>query len=144
MAKVKIINTGEIVNIVSWGATGSYTDYYDSKGEFHHTNLNRYNFFEDIIEYTKDGAGREDSRDGENSRFGRSERRRRDNGSTGSAEDKRRRRDENREDERKRGGRDKKTADRKLTGDREERERKKRKKKEEPGIGNSFPKRKKS
>jgi len=55
MAKVKIINTGEIVNIVSWGATGSYTDYYDSKGEFHHTNLNRYNFFEDIIEYTKDG-----------------------------------------------------------------------------------------
>lgn len=89
-----------------------------------------------------DGAGREDSRDGESSRFGRSDRRRRDNGNTGSAEDRRRRRDENREDERKRGGRDKKTADRKLTGDREERERKKRKKKEEPGIGNSFPKRK--
>lgn len=89
-----------------------------------------------------DGAGREDSRDGENSRFGRSDRRRRDNGSTGPTEDRRRRRDENREDERKRGGRDKKTADRKLTGDREERERKKRKKKEEPGIGNSFPKRK--
>ena len=89
-----------------------------------------------------DGAGREDSRDGENSRFGRSDRRRRDNGSIGPTEDRRRRRDENREDERKRGGRDKKTADRKLTGDREERERKKRKKKEEPGIGNSFPKRK--
>lgn len=63
-----------------------------------------------------DGAGRKDSRDGENSRFGRSDR--------------------------KRSGRDKKTAERKLTGDREERERKKRKKKEEPGIGNSFPKRK--
>ena len=63
-----------------------------------------------------DGAGREDSRDGENSRFGRSDR--------------------------KRSGRDKKTAERKLTGDREEQERKKRKKKEEPGIGNSFPKRK--
>ena len=63
-----------------------------------------------------EGAGREDSRDGENSRFGRSDR--------------------------KRSGRDKKTAERKLTGDREERERKKRKKKEEPGIGNSFPKRK--
>ncbi len=63
-----------------------------------------------------DGAGREDSHDGENSRFGRSDR--------------------------KRSGRDKKTAERKLTGDREERERKKRKKKEEPGIGNSFPKRK--
>ena len=62
-----------------------------------------------------DGAGREDSRDGENSRFGRSDR--------------------------KRSGRDKKTAERKLTGDREERERKKRKKKEEPGIGNSYPKR---
>lgn len=89
-----------------------------------------------------DDAGREDSRDGENSRIGRSDRRRRDNGSTGPTEDRRRRRDENREDERKRGGRDKKTADRKLTGDREERERKKRKKKEEPGIGNSFPKRK--
>ena len=63
-----------------------------------------------------DGAGREDSRDGENSRFGRSDR--------------------------KRSGRDKKTAERKLTGDCDERERKKRKKKEEPGIGNSFPKRK--
>ena len=89
-----------------------------------------------------DSAGCEDSRDAENSRFGRSDRRRRDNGSIGPTEDRRRRRDENREDERKRGGRDKKTADRKLTGDREERERKKRKKKEEPGIGNSFPKRK--
>ena len=65
-----------------------------------------------------DGAGREDSRDGENSRFGRSDR--------------------------KRSGRNKKTAERKLTGDREERERKKRKKKEGPGIGNSFPKRKRS
>ena len=62
-----------------------------------------------------DGAGREDSRDGEKSRFGHGDRRRRGG--------------ENREDERK-------------WGDREERERKKRKKKEEPGIGNSFPKRK--
>ncbi len=62
-----------------------------------------------------DGAGREDSRDGEKSRFGHSDRRRRGG--------------EHREDERK-------------WGDREERERKKRKKKEEPGIGNSFPKRK--
>lgn len=55
MAKAKRIDTGEIVNIVSWGATGSYTDYYDSKGEFHHTDLNKYNHFEDIIEDTKDG-----------------------------------------------------------------------------------------
>lgn len=54
MAKCRKIDTGEIVNIVSWGATGSYTDYYDSKGEFHHTDLNRYNHFEDIIEDTKD------------------------------------------------------------------------------------------
>lgn len=54
MAKAKRIDTGEIVNIVSWGATGSYTDYYDSKGEFHHTDLNKYNHFEDIIEDTKD------------------------------------------------------------------------------------------
>lgn len=91
-----------------------------------------------------DGAGREDSRDGENSRFGRSERRRRDDGSTGSGEDRRRRRDQNREDGRKWGGRDKKTADRKYSGDRAERETKKRKKREEPGIGNSFPKRKRS
>lgn len=91
-----------------------------------------------------DGAGREDSCDGENSRFGRSERRRRDDGSTGSGEDRRRRRDQNREDGRKWGGRDKKTADRKYSGDRAERETKKRKKREEPGIGNSFPKRKRS
>lgn len=91
-----------------------------------------------------DGAGREDSRDGENSRFGRSERRRRDDGSTGSGEERRRRRDQNREDGRKWGGRDKKTADRKYSGDRAERETKKRKKREEPGIGNSFPKRKRS
>lgn len=90
-----------------------------------------------------DGAGREDSRDGENSRFGRSDRDRRDDGSTGSGEDRRRRRDENREDGRKWGGRDKKAADRKYSGDRAEREVKKRKKREEPGIGNSFPKRKK-
>lgn len=55
MAKCRRIDTGEIVDVVSWGYNGSYTDYYDSKGEFHHTNLNRYNFFEDIIEYTKDG-----------------------------------------------------------------------------------------
>ena len=46
--------------------------------------------------------------------------------------------------EEKWGGRDKKTADRKYSGDRAERETKKRKKREEPGIGNSFPKRKRS
>lgn len=55
MAKCRRIDTGEIVDVVSWGANGSYTDYYDSKGEFHHTDLNRYNHFEDIIEDTKDG-----------------------------------------------------------------------------------------
>ncbi len=85
--------------------------------------------------------GREDE---DRRRFGRSDRDRRDDGSTGSGEDRRRRRDENREDGRKWGGRDKKTADRKYSGDRAEREAKKRKKREEPGIGNSFPKRKRS
>lgn len=89
-----------------------------------------------------DGRRKFGREDWDRRRFGRSDRDRRDDGSTGSGEERRRRRDENREDGRKWGGRDKKTADRKLTGDREERERKKCKKKEEPGIGNSFPKRK--
>ena len=97
-----------------------------------------------------DGEGRGFGRrrfsceDGDRRRFGRSDRDRRDDGSTGSGEDRRRRRDENREDGRKWGGRDKKAADRKYSGDRAEREVKKRKKREEPGIGNSFPKRKKT
>ena len=88
-----------------------------------------------------DSAGCEDSRDAENSRFGRSDRRRRDNGSAGSAEDRRRRRSDSREDGRKWNDRDRKTADRKPSA---ERAAKKRKKREEPGIGNSFPKRKRS
>lgn len=90
-----------------------------------------------------DGRRRYSCEDGDHRRFGRSDRDRRDNGSTGSGEDRRRRRDENREDGRKWDGRDKKAADRKYSGDRAEREVKKRKKREEPGIGNSFPKRKK-
>ena len=96
------------------------------------------------------GFGRGDGRrkygreDGERRRFGRGDRDRREDGSTGSGEDRRRRRDENREDGRKWGSRDKKTADRKYSGDRAEREAKKRKKQEEPGIGNSFPRRKRS
>lgn len=89
-----------------------------------------------------DGRRRYSREDGDHRRFGRSDRDRRDDGSTGSGEDRRRRRDENREDGRKWGGRDKKAADRKYSGDRAEREVKKRKKREEPGIGNSFPKRK--
>ena len=94
------------------------------------------------------GVGRGDGRrrfsreDGDRRRFGRSDRDRRDDGSTGSGEDRRRRRDENREDGRKWSGRDRKAADRKSSGDRAEREAKKRKKREEPGIGNSYPKRK--
>jgi hypothetical protein len=55
MAKFKRTDTGEIVNVVSWGANGTYTDYYDSKGEFHHTDLNRYNYFEEIIESPQSG-----------------------------------------------------------------------------------------
>ena len=90
-----------------------------------------------------DGRRKLGREDGERRRFGRSDRDRRDDGSTGSGEDRRRRRDENREDGRKWGGRDRKAADRKYSGDRAEREVKKRKKREEPGIGNSFPKRKK-
>ena len=89
-----------------------------------------------------DGRRKFGREDGDRRRFGRSDRDRRDDGSTGSGEDRRRRRDENREDGRKWGGHDKKTADRKYSGDRAEREAKKRKKQEEPGIGNSFPKRK--
>ena len=91
-----------------------------------------------------DSAGCEDGRDAENSRFGRSDRRRRDNGSTGSGEDRRRRRSDSREDGRKWNDRDRKNADRKPSAERAEREAKKRKKREEPGIGNSFPKRKRS
>ena len=55
MAKFKRTDTGEIVNVVSWGANRTYTDYYDSKGEFHHTDLNRYNHFEEIIESPQSG-----------------------------------------------------------------------------------------
>lgn len=91
-----------------------------------------------------DSAGCEDSRDAENSRFGRSDRRRREDGSAGSAEDRRRRRSDSREDGRKWNDRDRKTSDRKPSAERAEREAKKRKKREEPGIGNSFPKRKRS
>ena len=91
-----------------------------------------------------DGRRKLGREDGERRRFGRSDRDRRDDGSTGFGEDRRRRRDENREDGRKWGGCDKKTADRKYSGDRAEREAKKRKKREEPGIGNSFPKRNRS
>ena len=62
MAKFKRIDTGEIVNVVSWGANGTYTDYYDSKGEFHHTNLNRYNCFEEIMESPQNGIDWEQRR----------------------------------------------------------------------------------
>ena len=90
-----------------------------------------------------DGRRRFSREDGDRRRFGRGDRDRRDD-NTVSGENRRHRRDENREDGRKWGGRDKKAADRKYSGDRAEREVKKRKKREEPGIGNSFPKRKKS
>ena len=94
------------------------------------------------------GFGRGDGRrkfgreDGERRRFGRGDRDRRDD--TGDGDNRRRRRSDNREDGRKWSDRDRKTTDRKPSGDRAEREARKRKKKEEPGIGNSFPKRKRS
>lgn len=62
MAKFKRIDTGEVVNVVSWGANGTYTDYYDSKGKFHHTDLNRYNYFEEIIESSQSGIDWEQRR----------------------------------------------------------------------------------
>ena len=90
------------------------------------------------------GEGRSFGRGDGRRRFGRGDRDRRDNGSTGSGEDRRSRRSDSREDGRKWNDRDRKNADRKPSADRAEREAKKRKKREEPGIGNSFPKRKRS
>ncbi len=89
-----------------------------------------------------DGRRKFGREDGDRRRFGRGDRDRRDDDNTVSGENRRHRRDENREDGRKWGGRDKKASDRKYSGDRAEREVKKRKKREEPGIGNSFPKKK--
>lgn len=91
-----------------------------------------------------DGRRRFGREDGERRRFGRGDRDRREDGSTGSGEGRRRRRSDSREDGRKWNDRDRKNADRKPSAERAEREAKKRKKREEPGIGNSFPKRKRS
>lgn len=91
-----------------------------------------------------DGRRKFGREDGDRRRFGRGDRDRRDDGSTGSGEDRRRRRSDSREDGRKWNDRDRKNADRKPSAERAEREAKKRKKREEPGIGNSFPKRKRS
>ena len=91
-----------------------------------------------------DGEGRSFGRADGRRRFGRGDRDRREDGSTGSGEGRRRRRSDSREDGRKWNDRDRKNADRKPSAERAEREAKKRKKREEPGIGNSFPKRKRS
>ena len=91
-----------------------------------------------------DGEGRSFGRGDGRRRFGRGDRDRREDGSTGSGEGRRRRRSDRREDGRKWNDRDRKNADRKPSAERAEREAKKRKKREEPGIGNSFPKRKRS
>ena len=94
-----------------------------------------------------DGRRRFGREDGERRRFVRGDRDRREDGSTGSGEGRRRRRSDSREDGRKWNDRDRKNADRKPSterAERAEREAKKRKKREEPGIGNSFPKRKRS
>lgn len=91
-----------------------------------------------------DGRRRFGREDGERRRFGRGDRDHREDGSAGSGEGRRRRRSDSREDGRKWNDRDRKNADRKLSAERAEREAKKRKKREEPGIGNSFPKRKRS
>ncbi len=91
-----------------------------------------------------DGEGRSFGRGDGRRRFGRGDRDRREDGSTGSGEGRRRRRSDSREDGRKWNDRDRKNVDRKPSAERAEREAKKRKKREEPGIGNSFPKRKRS
>ncbi len=91
-----------------------------------------------------DGRRRFGREDGERRRFGRGDRDHREDGSAGSGEGRRRRRSDSREDGRKWNDRDRKTADRKPSAETAEREAKKRKKREEPGIGNSFPKRKRS
>lgn len=91
-----------------------------------------------------DGEGRSFGRGDGRRRFGHGDRDRREDGSIGSGEGRRRRRSDSREDGRKWNDRDRKNADRKLSAERAEREAKKRKKREEPGIGNSFPKRKRS
>lgn len=91
-----------------------------------------------------DGEGRSFGRGDGRRRFGRGDRDRREDGNTGSGEGRRRRRSDSREDGRKWNDRDRKNADRKPSAERAEREAKKRKKREEPGIGNSFPKRKRS
>lgn len=91
-----------------------------------------------------DGRRRFGREDGERRRFGRGDRDHREDGSAGSGEGRRRRRSDSREDGRKWNDRDRKTSDRKPSAERAEREAKKRKKREEPGIGNSFPKRKRS
>ena len=91
-----------------------------------------------------DGRRRFGREDGERRRFGRGDRDHREDGSTGSGEGRRRRRSDSREDGRKWNDRDRKNADHKPSAERAEREAKKRKKREEPGIGNSFPKRKRS
>lgn len=88
------------------------------------------------------GEGRSFGRGDGRRRFGRGDRDPREDGSTGSGEGRRRRRSDSREDGRKWNDRDRKNADRKPSAERAEREAKKRKKREEPGIGNSFPKRK--
>ena len=88
-----------------------------------------------------DGEGRSFGRGDGRRRFGRGDRDHREDGSTGSGEGRRRRRSDSREDGRKWNDRDRKNADRKPSA---ERAAKKRKKREEPGIGNSFPKRKRS
>lgn len=90
------------------------------------------------------GEGRSFGRGDGRRRFGRGDRDHREDGSTGSGEGRRRRRSDSREDGRKWNDRDRKNADRKPSAERAEREAKKRKKREEPGIGNSFPKRKRS
>ena len=50
--KAKIRKTGEEVEIIRYGANGTYTDYLDSKGNLMRTEMNFYEQFETICEPT--------------------------------------------------------------------------------------------
>ena len=92
-----------------------------------------------------DGRRRFSREDGDRRRFGRGDRDRRDDGQHRfRREQKTPQKTRTARTEENGAAATEKAADRKYSGDRAEREVKKRKKREEPGIGNSFPKRKKS
>lgn len=53
MKKFRIRSTGEIVEIISFGNNGSFTEYIDSDGDYHNEELNYFTDFEEIEEPKK-------------------------------------------------------------------------------------------